>query len=228
MIIVYIKTHSPNPFILLLADRYGSMLTADLPEQSNFARPTKVDSEYKNPKLWVLAPEVQATLQTATDLCDVAVSLQAVLNTLLSSAFAPIYDQKIYKLSETLGENDSKVELTAGQTTLTQPSSNHLVIYPQGSHSRLLSRREAAKQKYGGLTVRERQVAEQIAQGKSNQEIAAELMVVLKTVETHVTHILSKLGFTSRAQVAAWAVAKGLAEAPVDLCTLIKKDIESL
>jgi len=82
------------------------------------------------------------------------------------------------------------------------------------------SRREAAKQKYGGLTTRERQVAAQIAQGKSNQEIAAELFIGLKTVEAHVTRILSKLGFTSRAQVAAWAVAKGLAEAPSDLDTL--------
>jgi DNA-binding CsgD family transcriptional regulator len=82
------------------------------------------------------------------------------------------------------------------------------------------SQREAEKQKYGGLTSREREVAAQIAQGKSNQAIAAELFVGLKTVEAHVTRILSKLGFTSRAQIAGWAVAKGLAEAPRDLDTL--------
>jgi non-specific serine/threonine protein kinase len=76
------------------------------------------------------------------------------------------------------------------------------------------------KQKYGGLTAREREVAAQIAQGKSNQAIAAELFVGLKTVEAHVTRILTKLGFTSRAQIAGWAVAKGLAEAPRDLDTL--------
>ncbi|HXQ36417.1 MAG TPA: LuxR C-terminal-related transcriptional regulator, partial [Anaerolineales bacterium] len=62
--------------------------------------------------------------------------------------------------------------------------------------------------------------AAQIAQGKSNQAIAAELFVGLKTVEAHVTRILSKLGFTSRAQIAAWVVSKGLAEAPQDLDTL--------
>ena len=82
------------------------------------------------------------------------------------------------------------------------------------------SQREAEKQKYGGLTSREREVAAQIAQGKSNQTIASELFVSLKTVEAHVTRILSKLGFTSRAQIAAWAVAKGLAQAPQDLNTL--------
>lgn len=88
----------------------------------------------------------------------------------------------------------------------------------------LPSQREAEKQKYGGLTTREREVAAQIAQGKSNQAIAAELFVGLKTVEAHVTRILSKLGFTSRAQIAGWAVAKGLARAPRDLDSLARKE----
>jgi predicted ATPase/DNA-binding CsgD family transcriptional regulator len=86
----------------------------------------------------------------------------------------------------------------------------------------LLSRRDVEKQKYGGLTTREREVAAHIAQGKSNQAIAADLFLSLKTVEAHVTRILSKLGFTSRAQIAGWAVAKGLVEAPKDLDTLTR------
>jgi non-specific serine/threonine protein kinase len=87
----------------------------------------------------------------------------------------------------------------------------------------LSSQRETQKQKYGGLTTREREVAAQISQGKSNQAIAAELYVGLKTVEAHVTRILSKLGFSSRAQIAAWAVSKGLSQAPKDLDTLGKE-----
>ncbi len=79
--------------------------------------------------------------------------------------------------------------------------------------------RETRKQKTGALTEREREVAIRIAQGKSNQVIAADLFLSLKTVEVHVTRILSKLGFSSRAQIAAWAVAKGLAEAPQELKT---------
>jgi predicted ATPase/class 3 adenylate cyclase/DNA-binding CsgD family transcriptional regulator len=93
-------------------------------------------------------------------------------------------------------------------------------IKRNGSLAHLPSQREAEKQKYGGLTTREREVAAQIAQGKSNQAIAAELFISLKTVEANVTHILAKLGFTSRAQIAGWTVAKGLAEAPQDLNTL--------
>jgi ATP/maltotriose-dependent transcriptional regulator MalT len=86
--------------------------------------------------------------------------------------------------------------------------------------ARQLTQRQAAKAEFGGLTSRERQVAAVVARGLSNQEIAGELVVSLKTVEAHVTHILSKLGFSSRAQIAAWSVDKGLASAPQDLDSL--------
>jgi DNA-binding CsgD family transcriptional regulator len=78
-------------------------------------------------------------------------------------------------------------------------------------HARVTSTpRRAAKQAYGGLTDREREVAILIARGKSNREIADHLVVSYRTVETHVGAILSKLAFSSRAQIAVWAVEKGL------------------
>ena len=79
---------------------------------------------------------------------------------------------------------------------------------------------KAIKREHGGLTGREREVVAAVAQGLSNQAIADELVVTIKTVEAHITHILSKLGFSSRAQIAAWAVDKGLASAPQDLDSL--------
>ncbi len=63
------------------------------------------------------------------------------------------------------------------------------------------------------LTRREREVATLIAEGLSNREIAARLVVAQRTAEGHVENILSKLGFTSRAQVAAWLAAQGPASA---------------
>jgi predicted ATPase/DNA-binding CsgD family transcriptional regulator len=57
------------------------------------------------------------------------------------------------------------------------------------------------------LTARELQVARLIAGGRSNKEIAAELVISQRTAENHVEHILTKLGFTSRAQVATWVTA---------------------
>ena len=49
-----------------------------------------------------------------------------------------------------------------------------------------------------------------IAQGKSNREIADMLVISLRTVETHVGTILSKLGVASRSRIAAWTVEVGL------------------
>jgi DNA-binding CsgD family transcriptional regulator len=59
------------------------------------------------------------------------------------------------------------------------------------------------------LTPREREVAKLVAEGLSNREIAARLVVAQRTAEGHVENILSKLGFTSRAQVAAWMAGQG-------------------
>jgi DNA-binding CsgD family transcriptional regulator len=67
-----------------------------------------------------------------------------------------------------------------------------------------------AKEAFGGLTEREREVAAFIARGKSNREIADELVVSYRTIETHVGTILSKLAFSSRAQIAVWAIESGL------------------
>ncbi len=54
------------------------------------------------------------------------------------------------------------------------------------------------------LTKRERQVADLVAQGLSNKQIAAKLVISQRTAQSHVEHILTKLGFSSRAQIAAW------------------------
>ncbi|MFI7006558.1 LuxR C-terminal-related transcriptional regulator [Streptomyces sp. NPDC050145] len=54
------------------------------------------------------------------------------------------------------------------------------------------------------LTPREQQVARLVAEGLSNKEIAARLVISLRTAEGHVERILSKQGFTSRAQIAIW------------------------
>lgn len=70
--------------------------------------------------------------------------------------------------------------------------------------------RQAAKEEFGGLTAREREIAARIAQGESNRGIAEELVVSERTVETHVGNIFNKLGFTSRAQIRKWAIEKGL------------------
>jgi DNA-binding CsgD family transcriptional regulator len=64
--------------------------------------------------------------------------------------------------------------------------------------------RGAEEEAWYPLTAREFEVAKEIASGKTNAEIAAELFVSPKTVSAHVEHILAKLGAGRRAEIASW------------------------
>ncbi|MFI6598626.1 BTAD domain-containing putative transcriptional regulator [Nonomuraea sp. NPDC050536] len=69
-------------------------------------------------------------------------------------------------------------------------------------------RQEPAPTASSSLTAREQEIAELIAQGLSNRQIADTLVIAQRTSEGHVQHILDKLGFQSRAQIAAWMAAR--------------------
>ncbi|MET9830670.1 LuxR C-terminal-related transcriptional regulator [Streptomyces sp. NPDC006385] len=58
------------------------------------------------------------------------------------------------------------------------------------------------------LTRRETEVAELVAQGLANQQIADRLIIARRTAEGHVERILGKLGFSNRSQIAAWMAAQ--------------------
>ena len=59
-------------------------------------------------------------------------------------------------------------------------------------------------QKPSALTSREIEVATLVAEGLTNRQIADRLVISERTAQNHVQHILTKLGFTSRSQIAAW------------------------
>jgi DNA-binding NarL/FixJ family response regulator len=58
------------------------------------------------------------------------------------------------------------------------------------------------------LSSREAEVARLVATGSSNRDIAARLVISDRTAQNHVQHILTKLGFTHRSQIAAWVTAE--------------------
>jgi DNA-binding CsgD family transcriptional regulator len=64
------------------------------------------------------------------------------------------------------------------------------------------------------LTRRELEVADLVADGLSNPDIAARLFISVRTAQGHVENILRKLGFNSRSQIAAWVTERRLAAAP--------------
>jgi NarL family two-component system response regulator LiaR len=61
------------------------------------------------------------------------------------------------------------------------------------------------------LTDREMEILRQVALGKTNQEIADELVVSERTVRTHITNILAKLRLSNRTQLALYALREGIA-----------------
>ena len=77
----------------------------------------------------------------------------------------------------------------------------------------LASPRPARRADSDPLTAREREVLRLVAQGRSNDEIATELVLSVRTVESHVASIYGKIGVsgrTARAAATAWALASGL------------------
>lgn len=67
-----------------------------------------------------------------------------------------------------------------------------------------------SRRRAGGLSGREVEVARLVAAGMTNRAIAAKLFLSERTVESHLDHILTKLQFTSRSQLAAWVTAQQL------------------
>lgn len=60
----------------------------------------------------------------------------------------------------------------------------------------------------GGMSPRERQVAQLVTDGLSNKEIAARLHLSVRTVESHVRHLLTRAGLSNRTQLARWALER--------------------
>jgi DNA-binding NarL/FixJ family response regulator len=77
---------------------------------------------------------------------------------------------------------------------------DRLVAYATGRHPVPA----ASRPKPGPVSAREAEVAMLVTEGLSNREIGSTLHLSERTVETHVQHILNKLGFHSRSQIAAW------------------------
>jgi len=67
-----------------------------------------------------------------------------------------------------------------------------------------------------GLSEREREVLALVASGRTNGQIGAALFISTKTASVHVTHILDKLGVSSRTEAALVAVQSGLLDRPSD------------
>lgn len=125
--------------------------------------------------------------------------------TLIDPSDQPEHDRNMAFVRAQLGEAAFEAAWAEGQAmtfdkavALAQAAVASSEAPPLHTHA------EAAPTQLVGLTRRERDVVLRVADGKSNRTIAEELVVTERTVEGHVSNILAKLGFRSRAQIAAW------------------------
>jgi DNA-binding CsgD family transcriptional regulator len=76
---------------------------------------------------------------------------------------------------------------------------------------RMRGERKRPAHGWSSLTPTERDVVNLVAEGLSNPQIAGRLMIETSTVKTHLHHVFTKLGVTTRAELAAEAVRRGAA-----------------
>jgi len=86
------------------------------------------------------------------------------------------------------------------------------VLFSREQQARAHHWREEAGKTWESLTEREREVLALVAEFRTDAEIAEELCIGKKTVGHHVSHILNKLGMSSRREVARWAIEHRLVE----------------
>ena len=148
-------------------------------------------------------------LESAVKMFGAAEALLEAIGTDLGPADREQYDRYVGEACEQLDEEAFSSAWAEGRAFTVEQAIDYastLTLAPQP----VPAPRRTAKREFGGLTPRERQIAALVALGKSNREMAEELVLSERTVENHVGNILSKLDFNSRTQIAAWATERGL------------------
>ncbi|HEV2440543.1 MAG TPA: tetratricopeptide repeat protein [bacterium] len=116
-------------------------------------------------------------------------------------------DGRIASARRSLGEATFDKAWADGQAMTLEQAVQYAV--EPGEREQRVGRGQSGKEPHGDpLTAREREVAALVVRGQTNREIAAALVISERTADAHVQNILNKLGFSSRAQIAAWAVER--------------------
>ena len=140
-------------------------------------------------------------LERAARLFGAAQAVEQAIGTSMRAVgyFAELHERNERAVREALGDAAFERELDVGLRS----SFDSAVDYALGVE-KSIAESPAEPAAEAGLTRREWEIAQLVAHGKSNRAIASELVISRRTVEAHVEHILTKLNFTSRTQVASW------------------------
>lgn len=110
------------------------------------------------------------------------------------------YELNLSLVRDALDDDKRKAAWNAGRTIALHETVAELLVGEQ----------YAGRTAGSDLSPREQEVASLVAKGLTNRQIGAQLFITEGTARLHVKHILQKLGFTSRVQIAAWAVERGV------------------
>lgn len=152
--------------------------------------------------------------ERAARLLGSAESLQRSTIRLAHTITTEVGDKERKQVQEALGEDafraafgaganlplDEAIDYALGRTPAAAEVVAAVAVPKRATRTALATAAETAL-----LTRRQKDVARLVAAGHSNKKIAADLVISIRTAETHVEHILTKLGLTSRTQLAAWA-----------------------
>jgi len=104
-------------------------------------------------------------------------------------------------------------EVQKGHTFFSPSIDKHL----KHQYEKLAKQDGLSKKRSAGLSAREAEVLQLIAEGKANKETAAELNISIKTVEKHRQHLMEKLNIHDTAGLTRYAIASGIIESSVQL-----------
>jgi len=100
-------------------------------------------------------------------------------------------------------------------TAIREVAAGGRYVHPELGARLVAAEAEAARQaEEDPLSDREREVLRLLALGYTNQEIAKQLFISVRTAETHRAHVMQKLRLQSRAELVRYAIAQGLLEQP--------------
>lgn len=139
--------------------------------------------------------------ERAAELLGAGTGLRTRLGGSLVPLLAPLHERTSAGLRRRLGEHHYAAAIAKGQAY----SAGDAVAVALADRKQP---RRSASDAHPALTHREREVADLVAEGLSNKEIAGTLVISRRTVEGHVENLLSKLGFSSRSQIAVWVAGQ--------------------
>jgi len=139
---------------------------------------------------------------------DAVRHLRAAIDSGERAGMPPLVAQATHQLARVLGRRTRPGDRdeAAALATAAAALADRLGMHPLQRQAQDLAESLTGPQP-GRLTRREREIAALVAQGLSNRQIAAASHISERTVESHVQHILDKLGFTNRTQIAARVAA---------------------